>query len=146
MVDSIPEVALDFMNKTHFEEIEMVKALGNIVSEYQQNNNQEKQLTISLEHWLKHTKAHFSRENLLMMDINFPMYSVHSGEHSSVLEEMENIVNAWKNNHDIALISDYIFTTWPNWFNSHVNSMDMITAQFALIHGYDATSVPDSEK
>ena len=36
MVDSIPEVALDFMNKTHFEEIEMVKALGNIVSEYQQ--------------------------------------------------------------------------------------------------------------
>ena len=142
-VDSIPEVALDFMNKTHFEEVNMVKSLGELVSDYQQNDAQTEQLTLALDYWLEHTKAHFARENLLMMDINFPMLPVHSGEHSYVLEEMESIINSWENNHDIVVISDYVFITWPNWFNGHVNSMDMITAQFALMHGYDASSLPD---
>ncbi len=142
-VNSIPEVALDFMNKTHFEEIGMVETLGETICEHQQNNNKIEQLTDALDHWLEHTRSHFSRENLLMMDIRFPMYSVHSAEHSSILKEMENMVNAWKNNHNIAAVYDYVFTSWPNWFSSHVNSMDMITAQFALMHGYDATSTPD---
>ena len=142
-VDSIPEVALDFMNKTHFEEVNMVKSLGELVSDYQQNDAQTEQLTLALDYWLEHTKAHFARENLLMMDINFPMLPVHSGEHSYVLEKMESIISSWKNNHDIVAISDYVFITWPNWFNGHVNSMDMITAQFALMHGYDASSLPD---
>ena len=142
-VDTIPEVALDFMNNTHFEEIEMVKALGELITEYQQNDRQIKQITQSLDHWLAHTKAHFSRENELMMKIQFPIYPVHSGEHAQALNEMETIVSSWLKNHDIEALSDYVFTAWPTWFNSHVNSMDMITAQFAIMHGYDASSLPD---
>ena len=142
-VDTIPTVALDFMNNTHFEEIDMVKALGELITNYQQNDEQTEQLTLALDHWLEHTKAHFSRENLLMMDINFPMLAIHLGEHKRVLEEMENSINLWKNNHDFTAISDYVFTIWPSWFDGHVNSMDMITAEFALMHGYNASSLPD---
>jgi hemerythrin len=132
--ETVPHVALDFMNNTHFEELDMVQSLGELITHYQQGDNDA--LTQALNAWLKHTQAHFSRENELMIDIQFPMYLVHSGEHSRVLEEMESMVTSWNNDHDIEMLSDYVFTAWPQWFEQHVNSMDMVTAQFALMHGY----------
>ena len=134
--ETIPHVALDFMNNTHFEELELVKSLGELISNFQQSENEQDTLALILDEWLEHTQAHFSRENKLMMDIQFPMHSVHSAEHSRVLEEMEIVVVLWKQNQDIELLSHYVFEAWPQWFEQHVNSMDMITAKFAVIHGY----------
>ncbi|MBL1321861.1 MAG: hemerythrin family protein [Methylophaga sp.] len=133
--ETVPHVALDIMNNTHFEELELVRSLGELITHYQQGDNDI--LSQALNEWLEHTQTHFSRENKLMVDIQFPMYLVHSGEHAQVLEEMESIVTSWNNDHDIALLSEYVFTAWPQWFQQHVNSMDMVTAQFAVMNGYD---------
>jgi hemerythrin len=133
--EAVPHVALDFMNNTHFEELDMVKSLGELITHYQQSDNDT--LSHALKAWFEHTQAHFSRENELMVDIQFPMYPMHSGEHARVLEEMESIVISWNKNYDIALLSEYVFTAWPHWFEQHVNSMDMVTAQFAVMNGYD---------
>ena len=134
----IPRVDLDFMNNTHFEEIEMVKELGELVNLLQANENQQNKNTLAqkLNAWLNHTILHFERENTLMQDTGFPAYAIHSHEHEIALKQMKDIVSAWEKNHDIGLVADYIFDTWPTWFNQHVNTMDMMTAKFAVMNGY----------
>ncbi|RKZ97567.1 MAG: hypothetical protein DRQ46_04555 [Gammaproteobacteria bacterium] len=144
--DTIPRVDIDFMNNTHVEEIEMVKKLGKLVVAYQESamptKSETNAITQSLEKWLQHTEAHFERENVLMRETNFPVYLVHSGEHETALEQMARVVKAWQNGNDIDSIAEYVFNLWPAWFNSHVDSMDMITARFAVMNGFDSQSTP----
>lgn len=138
--ETIPHVELNFMNNTHFEEIEMVKNLGILISDYQDGDtpsqNKTDNITQALQVWLDHTEAHFARENELMLETGFPAYAIHSEEHKIALNNMQTTVNAWNTNKDIELISDYVFAMWPAWFNGHVNSMDMMTAKFAIMNGY----------
>ena len=136
--ETIPRVELDFMNNTHFEEIEMVKELGEIISSIQdeQNGNQLNNLSQKLNAWLDHTKAHFARENELMQETGFPAYSIHLNEHEVALKQMTSIIKAWQDNQDIDCVEDYVFNLWPEWFEGHVNTMDMITAKFAVMNGY----------
>jgi len=137
---TIPHVDIDFMNNTHFEEVEMVKKLGELISAYQEQNGQSdkeaEEISKDLHAWLDHTKPHFERENELMQETGFPAYAIHFEEHEIALEKMASVIKTWDENKDIDLISDYVFTVWPAWFNTHVNSMDMITAKFAVMNGY----------
>ncbi len=136
--ETIPRVELDFMNNTHFEEIEMVKELGEIISSYQDEGryDQHDNLSQKLNAWLDHTKAHFARENELMQETGFPAYSIHLNEHETILKQMMDVINAWQNDQDIGRVEDYVFNLWPIWFDEHVNTMDMITAKFAIMNGY----------
>ncbi len=136
--NTIPRVELEFMNKIHFEEIEMVKTLGEFIVTYQENDtksNAEK-ITNLLNNWLEHTEAHFSRENALMQETHFPAFPIHSQEHENAFNQMETVIKAWQTNKDIKTVAKFVFTFWPDWFNTHVNSMDMMTAKFAVMQGY----------
>lgn len=134
--DTISRVDLNFMNKTHFEEIEMVKELGETITAYQENNKGVEKITRLLNSWLEHTKLHFARENELMQETHFPALSIHSQEHDAALNQMELITKEWQTNKNIEAVADFVFINWPHWFNTHVNSMDMMTAKFAVMNGY----------
>jgi len=137
--EQIPNIELDFMNNTHFEEIEMVKDLGELVNTLMDDNTNkhiQNSLSQKLNAWLEHTIAHFERENELMKETGFPAYSIHKNEHEIALEQMRDKINNWTKNQNIELIQDYIFSLWPIWFNQHVNTMDMMTAKFAVNNGY----------
>lgn len=131
--ETIPHVALDFMNNRHFEELEILNALGKLIEQ----GDDLAAITAAIVVWLEHTMAHFARENALMIEINFPMISMHSSEHSRVLLEMNTVSTTWQQTYDIDALADYVFSTWPNWFDTHVSSMDMITAKFAVMNGID---------
>jgi hemerythrin len=137
---NIPQVELAFMNNTHFEEIEMVKSLGELISNYQQAGSDSdidtKAITDSLQQWLSHTIEHFERENELMQATGFPALSVHSNEHEQALKALKGVVDTWQQSQNIDLLTDFVFDQWPNWFNAHVGSMDMVTAKFAVMNGY----------
>ena len=138
--ETIPRVALDFMNVTHFEEIKMVKEIGKLVSTYQNKEKpieeDKENLSKALQAWVDHTLAHFLRENKLMQETGFPAFAIHSEEHERALGEMIFVVDAWLKKTEIKTVSDYVFNLWPAWFNGHVNTMDMMTAQFAVMNGY----------
>lgn len=140
--DTIPRVEVEFMNDTHFEEIQLVKNLGELISSFEaidtHTENDVKHITQLLQHWFEHTIAHFEQENKLMQETNFPAYGVHFGEHEIALNNMKSVINTWEEKQDIQLVADYVFTQWPNWFNSHVSSMDMATANFAVMNGFDS--------
>lgn len=145
--ETIPRVNLRFMDNTHFEEIEMVKELGEFITRYQEagdesNDSNAIEITITekLIIWFNHTIAHFERENKLMEQVDFPAYPMHSKEHDIALNRMKRIVRLWQTNKDIESLADFVFSFWPNWFNGHVNSMDMMTARFALMNGFNPQS------
>ena len=127
--NNIPLVSIDFMNRTHREEVAQVNTLMEQLQREPESINR-KEIAELLDQWLSHTEAHFQRENELMMEVNFPPYLVHSGEHENALNVMRAVINAWQQDEDIQQLSDYVFKQWPEWFMAHVNSMDMVTANF----------------
>lgn len=133
--ETIPLVAIDFMNKTHQEEIALVNCLMQQL-QGASNEGHFSEISESLKRWLTHTEAHFQRENELMLEIDFPPYLVHSGEHENALRLMRTVINAWEENKNLAQLSDYVVSQWPEWFMAHVNSMDTVTANFARMKGY----------
>ena len=133
--DNIPLVSIDFMNHTHQEEVALVNALSEKLQIEQEDINPG-EISELLAQWLSHTEAHFQRENELMIEIDFPPYLVHSGEHENALNVMRSVINAWQQSGNIQQLSDYVFKQWPEWFMAHVNSMDTVTANFAKMKGY----------
>ncbi len=132
--ENIPLVAIDFMNQTHKEEIALVNSLMEKLQAAPDEEN-DTEISESLTQWYTHTEAHFQRENELMLEMNFPPYLVHAGEHENALNLMRAVIKAWEKNKDIPQLSDFVFNQWPEWFMAHVNSMDTVTANFAKTKG-----------
>jgi hemerythrin len=132
--ENIPLVAIDFMNQTHKEEVALVNSLMKKLQAAAEEKN-DNGITEALTQWLAHTEAHFQHENELMLEINFPPYLVHSGEHENALNLLRAVKSTWEENKDLQQLSDYVFKQWPEWFMSHVNSMDTVTANFAKSKG-----------
>jgi len=146
-IASIPQVEVAFMNKTHQEEVALVNKLSEQISDYQQQAEMSPAdiavINATLEQWFTHTKAHFDQENKFMKLTGFPAYAIHFDEHDSALKRMIVVITNWKRNHDLDLLADYVFSAWPDWFDAHVNSMDMMTAKFAVMTGFDPNSLPN---
>ncbi len=132
---NIPLVSIEFMNHTHQEEVALVNTLMEQLQTGQENINPD-EISELLNQWLSHTEAHFQRENELMVEIGFPPYLVHSGEHENALNVMRAVIDGWQQSGDMQQLSDYVFKQWPEWFMAHVNSMDTVTANFAKMKGY----------
>lgn len=143
--DVVTLVDVDFMNATHLEEVDMVNYLGRLIVAYDKQDKPTKEaendITLMLGSWLLHTHAHFESENALMSEMQFPAYTVHMGEHDVAFEKMASVVEAWRRDKDIALIKDYVFYLWPAWFEAHVTSMDLMTARFAVMNGFETQAV-----
>ena len=131
----IPQVALASMNETHREEVELVNRLARLISMAQSGEVDEAKISQQIQLWLDHTLAHFERENALMVTYGFPAYPVHKGEHDRVLSLLGELNEAWRDHHQLEPIARFLFKSWPEWFDSHVNTMDRITAQFVCQQG-----------
>jgi len=129
-VDEIPRVAVDSMNRTHEEEVELVNRLGSLIRQAEAGEPDTAAIDQALKHWITHTEAHFDRENRLMQEYGFPPYPVHAQEHATVLEEIRGLQSRWLETRDLEPLGEFVLKRWPRWFTMHVNSMDTITAQF----------------
>ncbi len=145
--DVMPLVAIAFMNDTHREEISLVQQLGETLTSYQQADipaeSAKEAITQTLENWLEHTKNHFAAENELMQTYDFPAFPVHAKEHESALAQLSEQIEQWQKTSDVAPLMEFVFKVWPAWFTQHVNTMDAMTAQFAVINGYRDRSSDD---
>ena len=81
-----------------------------------------------------HLREHLARENDLMERIGFFAMDTHKGEHERVLAEQDAILTKLKAG-DVAAARQYVQEDLPAWFLGHLQSMDAITAQFALQRG-----------
>ncbi len=133
---NIPSVCIDFMNRTHQEEVEIVDSLMKKIKVRLSGKQNDTEISQQLTHWLEHSQAHFARENEFMQETGFPASPVHSKEHQIALNCMRTVINNWRENKDIERLQDYVFNLWPNWFLAHLGTMDKVTAEYALMNGY----------
>lgn len=129
-ISEIPEIAVASMNATHREEVELINQLGVLLEQAINGNVDETAITEKLNEWVEHTRQHFESENRLMEEFAFPAMSVHRNEHEQVFALIESLQKKWLEARNPEPLAEFIFVNWPQWFNMHVNSMDMVTAQF----------------
>ena len=62
--DSLPLVAMDFMNNTHFEDVDIINELYEDILNYGKDNSEEKYKNLELKYkeWVEHTINHFATE------------------------------------------------------------------------------------
>jgi hemerythrin len=134
-LDQIPQVALESMNQSHREEVELVNRFAALVSAGIEGNVDVVAISQQLDGWIDHTRHHFSHENELMAQYAFPAYPVHRDEHQRILDQLEDLRQTWRESKALRPLAMFLFEEWPAWFDNHVNTMDNVTASFIRQQG-----------
>ena len=136
-LERIPQIALESMNQTHREEVELINALAARVAEGLEGDADEQAITGQLKVLLTHSRRHFARENELMLKFGFPAYPVHSAEHERMQGILEALLRGWLERKRLQSLAEFLFTEWPAWFDNHLRTMDKVTADFLLRQGVE---------
>lgn len=121
----IPRVEIAFMNDDHDE---AALILGDMFSAIANGENSE--IEQKLTALYQHSVEHFAREEEQMLQVNFPPYQCHKGEHERVLQEMRDVLGQWQSGHDRTILSQYLENTVVPWLINHISTMDTVTAMF----------------
>ena len=124
--NTIPLVSLESMNTTHLEE---VKIINRLLKELQTKTD-NKTLSQTLEQLLVHIQEHFSGEEKLMRDIQYPSLNMHKADHDKVLNQMRYAEMIWRNQKDTELLNEYIEEELAPWLDQHIKAMDTPMANF----------------
>ncbi|RXK01672.1 hypothetical protein CRV02_07265 [Arcobacter sp. CECT 8989] len=130
--DNLPLVAEDFMNDVHYEDVDIIndlyeKLLNYIDAETKENKN----IVIdAYQNWYDHTVSHFKGEEDKMIELNFPPYMMHKGEHEKCLEQMRQVLDYFIKNDDKEFLKSYLELDLINWLVNHIQTMDTVTAMF----------------
>ncbi len=134
--DDIPRTGIDFIDRTHQEEVGLYNDLRALVAQPDDGRGYANDIEQALERWIEHTVAHFERENALMASTALPTMLLHEGEHVMALKLMEQVLDHWRSRQDTERLIYFLNELWPDWFVRHVGSMDQLAAQHALQQGY----------
>ena len=140
--NKVPQVAMEFMNDVHAEDVDIINDLHNLIVKYSQDTNEVNATAIDTQYetWYEHTLNHFEGEEIKMLELNFPPYAMHKSEHEKALAQMEHVYRLWKEKRDISSLSQYISQEIPKWLNNHIQTMDTITAMFFKQHLQSASA------
>jgi hemerythrin len=79
---------------------------------------------------LEQTKIHFCHEEDMMKKYKYPRIREHSDEHKKVIYEMEYFIKGSNTMIGKRLLKSYYKENLPNWFDSHLLSMDSDLCSF----------------
>ncbi|QEZ90185.1 bacteriohemerythrin [Aliarcobacter cibarius] len=128
----LPLVDVDFMNNTHFEDIDLINEIYLNIENFEQNQNIENfdKLKSIYNQWVDHTIQHFATEEEEMQKKGFFAYPFHKGEHDKNLSDIKALWQEFESNKDIKALKNYIEYDLINWLINHIKSMDTVTARF----------------
>jgi len=136
---TFPFVAIDSMNDVHFEEVDLINEVGELISARASDKENEDQLSSKLDELLVHIQDHFAIEQKRMVAYGFPAYPVHKAEHDQVLQELTDLHGQWKETGDSKPVENYIQNVLPNWMVEHVSTLDTVTSQYIKSRMEDET-------
>lgn len=123
---SLPLVEMDFMNKTHLEDVDIINELYECLTP----PCNKAQIQKIFEAWIEHTINHFKKEEEQMLKNAFPPYVMHKREHENALSKMREILQKWLSYDDETIIKDFLENENLQWLINHINTMDTVTARF----------------
>lgn len=127
-VSDIPETQSEIMNHDHKEFVDILNSIITLATD--ENNKNENAIDAALDKLLIHTEEHFSKEEALMAQANFPPYPVHKAEHERILKILKDSISHWQLNRDRETLHPLLQELLPEWFIQHVSTMDKVTAEF----------------
>ena len=126
--EQLPMVAMPSMNDTHLEDVILINQLS--AAAQSKNFAATK---IFLEELVEHTIAHFSGEEAMMQEHNFPPYQIHKAQHDRVLQEIKNVTKIFSEGEgDFSLVTAYIDGSLTPWLIDHIQTLDTVTAMFLV--------------
>ncbi len=126
----IPQVDMDFMNEVHKEDVDIINTIFEHILDYDESEESAKIIDDHYNQWIEHTVVHFQNEEIKMQKMRFPPYLAHKGEHDRALQEMRNLFSHWQQQRDIKVLKIYFIETLPAWLQTHITTMDTVTARF----------------
>ncbi len=134
-LDSIPQVALAFVNADHREEARLLNELGAAIEALEAGKGSRGDVLAAFRPLFDHTREHFAREEQAMQRVGFPPYPVHKMEHDRVLAELADEGQSFERSGDAKRLWHYVSQVVPAWFIGHIQSMDTVTSQFVAMRG-----------
>jgi hemerythrin len=130
--NDLPLVAMDFMNDTHFEDVEIINELYKDILEYEkeQNESTQKIFETRYKEWIIHTQNHFEAEEIQMREKGFFAYECHKNEHNLNLSEIKQLFNNFQETKNISELKEYFENNLVSWLVNHIQTMDTVTAMF----------------
>lgn len=125
-LESIPQVALEFMNRDHAEFVLLRNKLLDLLAA----TAPVERIQDALDELVEHTRQHFAAEEQAMREVGFPVYAVHKADHDGVLADMAVRAERWSQDRDATALRDWVDREVGEWFVNHVSSMDFVTAKF----------------
>jgi hemerythrin len=128
----LPLVDMDFMNNTHFEDVDIINELYEDILNYEKDNssNNYEKLGLNYTNWLEHTKKHFETEEIQMIEKGFFAYAFHKNEHDINLDEITKLWNIFEEDKEIKKLRFYFENILVSWLINHIQTMDTVTARF----------------
>lgn len=133
--ERLPRVDLESMNEVHFEEVDIVNELSDLLDAYDDDESGLPVLQAKFEELIEHTKGHFASEERLMIEGGFPPFPMHQGEHKRQLERLATVYSQWISTQDVDLLRSFVQRELPEWVMNHILTMDTITAQYLAASG-----------
>jgi hemerythrin len=130
--NDLPLVAMDFMNETHFEDLEIINELYKDILEYEKEQSELnlKNLEMKYKEWIIHTENHFENEEIQMREKGFFAYEFHKNEHNINLSEIKGLFSNFENTKNISELKEYFENNLVSWLVNHIQTMDTVTAMF----------------
>jgi len=128
-IEQVEYMSVEQMQRTHEDEIQILNEIDKLAILHDRGEARLEELESKINEYLEHVKEHFSNEEKLMREYNFPSYDMHKTAHDMFLADLQYAVNQWKRYEDINKITNFVRRT-PEWIVMHVNSVDAPTANF----------------
>jgi len=123
---SIPLVCIDKMNEIHFEEVDILNTLWNLID----NCADDSDITDHIQVLITHMQDHFAFEENLMKNQNYPMYSIHQADHNKVLNATRYAMMDWRSSKDKDSLNEYFKEELIEWLDQHIKAMDTPASEF----------------
>jgi hemerythrin len=104
-------------------------ALHAALLELLDNHAVEMEIDTQLECLQQHLQQQFAAEEHAMQASNFHAATAHKKHHDHALSKLAQRIAHWQQEHDRNSLLDYVENELAEWFVSHVNIRDYITAR-----------------
>jgi hemerythrin-like metal-binding protein len=86
----------------------------------------------------QHLQQQFAAEEQAMQAANFPATAGHKKHHDHALDKLVQRIAQWQQLRDRKSLTDYLENELAEWFVSHVNVRDYVTAQHLSLPRQDS--------
>ena len=104
---------------------ELLNALLDLLDDKAPENKIDEQLL----YLQRQLQQQFAAEELAMQAANYPATDQHKKHHDHALSKLAQRIAQWQQKRDSKVLQDYLENELAEWFVSHVNIRDYVTAK-----------------